>query len=234
MATLTEADFKLLFHDARTHRAWTGEPISGETLRELYALVRLPPTSGNCQPARIVFVRTPQAKERLKPALDAGNVDKTMNAAVTAIVAYDTEYHLKLQQLNPHAKNIVEKAAQRSLESRTQEATFSATLQAAYLILAARGLGLDCGPMGGFKPDMVDAEFFPDGKWKSIGILINLGHGDASKLHPRSPRLSFSVSSARMRRCRASMHSPSAMMTLSPRSADRIASFSVATMVATE
>lgn len=191
MPTLTEADFKLLFHDARTHRAWTSEPVSDQTLVELYSLVRLPPTSGNCEPARIVFVRTPTAKERLKPALDAGNVDKTMTAPVTAICAYDTEYHLKLAQLNPHAKNIVEKASQRSEASRMQEATFSATLQAAYLILAARGLGLDCGPMGGFNQDMVNAEFFPDGKWKSVGVLINLGHGDASKLHPRSPRLSF-------------------------------------------
>jgi len=191
MATLTEADFKLLFHDARTHRAWTSEPVSDETLVELYALVRLPPTSANCQPARIVFVRSPSAKQRLQPALDPGNVDKTMTAPVTAIVAYDTEYHLKLQQLNPHAKNIVEKAAQRSEESRMREATFSATLQAAYLILAARGLGLDCGPMGGFDAAKVDAEFFPDGKWRAVGVLINLGHGDASKLHPRSPRLEF-------------------------------------------
>jgi 3-hydroxypropanoate dehydrogenase len=191
MATLTEADFKLLFHDARTHRAWTSEPVSDETLVQLYSLVRLPPTSGNCQPARIVFVRSQAAKERLKPALDAGNVDKTMSAPATAIIAYDTEYHLKLQQLNPHAKNIVEKASQRSVESRMQEATFSATLQAAYLILAARGLGLDCGPMGGFDAERVNAAFFADGKWKSGGVLINLGHGDASKLHPRSPRLDF-------------------------------------------
>jgi 3-hydroxypropanoate dehydrogenase len=191
MATLTEADFKLLFHDARTHRVWTDEPVSDETLVQLYALVRLPPTSANCQPARIVFVRSQAAKERLKPALDAGNVDKTMTAPATAIIAYDTEYHLLLQKLNPHAKNIVEKAAQRSLESRTQEATFSATLQAAYLILAARGLGLDCGPMGGFDKEKVDAAFFPDGKWRSIGVLINLGHGDGSKLYPRSPRLDF-------------------------------------------
>jgi 3-hydroxypropanoate dehydrogenase len=191
MATLTEADFKLLFHDARTYRAWTGEPVSDETLAELYSLVRLPPTSGNCQPARIVFVRSQAAKERLKPALDAGNVDKTMTAPVTAIVAYDTEYHLKLQQLNPHSKNIVEKAAQRSRDSRMREATFSATLQGAYLILAARGLGLDCGPMGGFNAELIDAEFFPDGKWKAVGVLINLGHGDASKLRPRAPRLSF-------------------------------------------
>jgi 3-hydroxypropanoate dehydrogenase len=191
MPTLTEADLKLLFHDARTHRAWTSEPVSDETLAQLYALVRLPPTSANCQPARFVFVRSPEAKARLKPALDAGNVDKTMTAPATAICAYDTEYHLKLQKLNPHAKNIVEKAAQRSEASRMQEATFSATLQAAYLIMAARGLGLDCGPMGGFNQDLVNAEFFPDGKWKSVGVLINIGHGDGSKLHPRSPRLDF-------------------------------------------
>ena len=198
MPTLTEADFALLFHDARTHRAWTdtsgdkpGEPVDDALLERLYTLVRLPPTSGNCQPARIVFVRTQEAKARLKPALDAGNVDKTMTAPVTAIVAYDTEYHLKLAKLNPHAKNIVEKAAQRSEASRMQEATFSATLQAAYLILAARSLGLDCGPMGGFNQELVNAEFFPDSKWKAVGVLINLGHGDGSKLHPRSPRLDF-------------------------------------------
>jgi 3-hydroxypropanoate dehydrogenase len=191
MPTLTEADFKLLFHDARTHRAWTSEAVSDETLAQLYALVRLPPTSANCQPGRFVFVRSPEAKARLKPALDAGNVDKTMTAPATAICAYDTEYHLKLQKLNPHAKNIVDKAAQRSLESRMQDAAFNATLQAAYLILAARGLGLDCGPMGGFNAELVNAAFFPDGKWKSAGVLINLGHGDASKLHPRAPRLDF-------------------------------------------
>jgi 3-hydroxypropanoate dehydrogenase len=114
-----------------------------------------------------------------------------MTAPATAICAYDTEYHLKLAKLNPHAKNIVEKAAQRSEESRMQEATFSATLQAAYLIMAARGLGLDCGPMGGFDQGLVNAAFFPDGKWKSVGVLINLGHGDGSKLYPRSPRLDF-------------------------------------------
>jgi len=194
MPTLTEADFALLFHDARTHRAWidkAGEPVDDALLERLYTLVRLPPTSANCQPARIVFVRSQEAKARLTPALDAGNVDKTMTAPVTAIVAYDTEYHLKLAKLNPHAKNIVEKASQRSEASRMQEAIFSATLQAAYLILAARALGLDCGPMGGFNQELVNAAFFPDGKWKAVGVLINLGHGDGSKLHPRSPRLDF-------------------------------------------
>lgn len=195
MATLTEADLKLLFHDARTHRAWLDtpdEPVNVALLAQLYALVRLPPTSGNCQPGRFVFVMSREAKERLRPALDAGNVDKTMSAPCTAIVAYDTEYHLKLDKLVPHAKSSPSaKAAQRSEESRRSEALFSATLQAAYLILAARGLGLDCGPMGGFSKEQVDASFFPDGTWRSIGILINLGHGDASKLHPRAPRLEF-------------------------------------------
>ena len=191
MATLTEADMHLLFHDARTHRAWTPHPVDDRTLRDLYALVRLPPTAVNCQPLRIVFARTAQAKQRLKPALDAGNVDKTMTAPVTAILAYDTKYHLKLDKLNPHAKSLSEKAAQRPEQSRTKDAVLNATLQVGYLILAARSLGLDCGPMGGFDPQMVNAEFFPDGNWRSIGVLVNLGYGDATKLHPRAARLDF-------------------------------------------
>jgi 3-hydroxypropanoate dehydrogenase len=190
MPTLTEADFSLLFFDARTLRAWQPAAVQDAQLMRIYELARLPPTSGNCEPARIVFVKSAAAKEKLRPALDAGNVDKTMTAPATAIIAWDTEYHLKLQQLNPHAKNIVEKAAARSEESRTQEATQSATLQAAYVIFAARSIGLDCGPMGGFDASMVDAAFFPDGKWKSL-LLINLGYGDRSKLFPRSPRLGF-------------------------------------------
>ncbi len=190
MPTLTDADFALLFFDARTHRVWQPLPVTDAQLVRIYELARLPPTSGNCEPARIVFVKSAQAKERLKPALDAGNVDKMMSAPATAIIAWDTEYYTKLQQLNPHAKDIVAKAAGRSEDSRMREATLSATLQAAYVIIAARALGLDCGPMGGFDAQKIDAEFFPDGKWKSL-LLINLGYGDSSKLFPRSPRLAF-------------------------------------------
>ena len=177
-----------LFREARTHRAWTGEPVTDDTLRAVYDLMKLGPTSSNVCPARIVFVTTPEGKERLRPALDAGNVKQTMAAPATAILAYDLEFYERLPILVPHRdarSDFVGKP-----ELIRYEAMRSGTLQGAYFIIAARALGLDCGPMGGFDHAKLDAEFFPEGTIKS-NFLCNLGHGDASKLHPRAPRLPF-------------------------------------------
>jgi 3-hydroxypropanoate dehydrogenase len=177
-----------LFRQARTHSTWLPEPVPVELLRKAYELARLGPTSANSSPARFVFLTTPGAKARLKPALAPGNVDKTMAAPVTVIVAWDTEFHERLPKLFPQAdmrsyfvgnKLLIDESAFRN-----------SSLQAAYFILAARALGLDCGPMSGFDADKLNAEFFPDGKW-TVNLLCNLGYGDPSKLHPRNPRLNF-------------------------------------------
>jgi 3-hydroxypropanoate dehydrogenase len=180
----------LLFDEARTHNGWLDRPVEERLLHELYDLLRMPPTSANCQPARLVFVKGAAAKERLKPALYQGNVDKTMAAPVTAIVAYDIKFLDNLPRLMPHAPQFAAQLQKMPSDQAEQMAFQSSTLQGAYLIIAARGLGLDCGPMGGFDRAKVDAAFFPDGLWKS-NFLVNLGYGDASKLYPRAPRLSF-------------------------------------------
>lgn len=190
MTSLDDAAWRRLFLDARTHNGWTDEPVEDTLLCRLYELVRMGPTAMNSQPVRLVFVKNPEAKKRLRPALAAGNVDKTMAAPVTAIVAYDTEFYEKMSRLVPHAPDAGRRIGGMDAESRRRMALLSATLQGGYIILAARGLGLDCGPMGGFDAGKVDAEFFADGKWKSI-FLLNLGHGDPAKLHSRAPRLDF-------------------------------------------
>jgi 3-hydroxypropanoate dehydrogenase len=180
----------LLFTDARTHSAWLDRPVDGATLRRIYDLCKMGPTGGNSQPMRAVFVKSHDAKVRLKPALAPLNVDKTMTAPVTVIVAFDTSFYEKIPKLLPARPEMREVLAARPADVRDRQAYQSATLQAAYLILAARALGLDCGPMGGFDTAKVDAEFFPDGRWRST-LLINLGYGDASKLSSRLPRLDF-------------------------------------------
>jgi 3-hydroxypropanoate dehydrogenase len=177
-----------IFRTARTHRNWTVRPVTDETLRAIHELMKWGPTSSNCCPARIAFVRSPEAKERLRPALDAGNVAPTMAAPATAIIAYDLEFYDKLPLLVPHRDARSAFVGKPELVRTT--AYQSGTLQGAYLIIAARALGLDCGPMGGFDKAKVDATFFPDGKVKS-SFLCNLGYGDPSKLHPRAPRLTF-------------------------------------------
>ena len=185
---LDAAALDQIFRTARTHRAWTDEPIADETLQALYELMKWGPTSGNCCPARFVFVKSREAKERLKAALDPGNVAQTMAAPATAIVAYDLEFYEKLPQLVPHRDARTPFIGKPELIRTT--ALQSGTLQGAYLIVAARALGLDCGPMGGFDAAKVDSAFFPDGKVKS-NFLCNLGHGDPATLHPRAPRLAF-------------------------------------------
>ncbi len=185
---LSDDALDVIFRTARTLRTWAPRAVTGETLHAIYELMKWGPTSSNVCPARFVFVTTPEGKERLKPALDRGNVAQTMAAPATAIIAYDLEFYEKLPLLVPHRDARSDFVGKPDLIR--YEAMRSGTLQGAYLIIAARALGLDCGPMGGFDHDKVDAEFFPEGTVKS-NFLCNLGYGDRSKLHPRAPRLAF-------------------------------------------
>ena len=181
-----------IFRKARTHSTWLPEPVPVELLREAYELARLGPTSANGSPARFVFLTTPGAKALLKPVLAPGNVDKTMTAPVTVIIAWDTEFHERLPRLFPQADMRSYFVGNRP---RIEENAFrNSSLQAAYFMLAARALGLDCGPMSGFDAEKLNAAFFPDGKWK-VNLICNLGYGDPSKLHPRNPRLNFEEAS---------------------------------------
>ncbi|MGP4723999.1 malonic semialdehyde reductase [Agrobacterium deltaense] len=177
-----------LFTAARTHNGWADKPVGDETLRELYDLTKMGPTSANCSPGRFVFVRSQEAKEKLWPALSSGNLEKTMAAPVTVIAAIDCEFYEKLPMLFPHADA---RSWFTSSPAVAEETAFrNATLQAGYLILAARSLGLDTGAMSGFDKGKVDAAFFAGTTWKS-NFLINLGYGDPSKLFGRLPRLGF-------------------------------------------
>jgi 3-hydroxypropanoate dehydrogenase len=186
---LSDESLDILFRKARSHRAWLPKPVSDDLLRELYNLMKWGPTSANCCPARILFLRTPESKERLRPALASGNVDKTMAAPVTAIVAHDLRFYDQLPKLSPDNPAIRDLFVNSS-ELADVTAFRNGSLQGGYFILAARSLGLDCGPMSGFNNSKVDAEFFSSGSVKS-NFLCNLGYGDASKLRPRDLRLSF-------------------------------------------
>ena len=177
-----------LFCEARTHSTWLPEPVPVELLRKAYELARLGPTSANASPARFVFPTTPGAKALLKPVLAPGNVDKTMAAPVTVIIAWDTEFHEHLPRLFPHADIPSYFVGNKPLLE--ENAFRNSSLQAVYFILAARALGLDCGPTSGFGADKLNAAFFANGKWK-VNLICNLGYGDPSKLHPRNPRLNF-------------------------------------------
>ncbi len=177
-----------VFREARTHWVWRPEPVPIELLKEAYSLAALGPTSANSSPARFVFITTPEAKARLLPAVAPGNVEKTKTAPVTVIIAYDIEFHERLPLLFPARDMRSIFAGNAAL---IQETAFrNGTLQGGYFVLAARALGLDCGPMSGFDQQKVNAEFFPDGKWKA-NFLCNVGYGDPSKLFPRNPRLKF-------------------------------------------
>jgi len=185
---VAESCLDQLFREARTFSAWLPRPVPVELLRQAYELARFGPTSGNSSPLRIAFLATPEAKSRLLPALDPGNVDKTKAAPVTAIMAWDTEFYEQLPKLFPHMDARSWFAGK---PAAIEETGFrNGTLQGAYFIVAARALGLDCGPMSGFSQAKVNAEFFPDGKWRA-NFLCNLGYGDRSKLLPRNPRLEF-------------------------------------------
>ena len=177
-----------LFREARTHNVWLDRDVPDALLHELVDLVKFGPTSANCSPARFIFVKSPDAKARLKPHLSEGNRDKTMQAPVCAIIGYDLEFHHHLPKLFPHtdARSWFE-----GNEPKIFETAFrNGTLQGGYLIMAARALGLNCGPMSGFDNQGVDREFLAGTHTKS-DILCNLGFGDASALFPRSPRFSF-------------------------------------------
>ena len=177
-----------LFCNARTHNAWQPREVSDAQLHQLYELARFGPTSANCSPARIVFVKSAAAKRRLGPALSEMNHDKTIAAPVTAIIGSDQAFYEKLPKLFPHTDARSWFVGNDALIAST--AFRNSSLQGAYLILAARALGLDCGPMSGFDNTKVDAEFFAGTSIKS-NFLVNLGYGDASVLFPRSPRLEF-------------------------------------------
>ena len=201
---INDSALDTLFREARTYSTWLPRPVEDQTLQDLYDLLKWGPTSANSTPARFAFLRSKEAKERLRPALSAGNVEKTMNAPVTVIVAYDMRFYEQLPKLFPQSPGM-----KKLFESNPQlvevTAQRNSTLQGAYLIMAARSLGLDCGPMSGFDNAKVDEEFFatgkpgfgsdeeffPDGHVKS-NFLCNLGYGDPSKLFPRLPRLPFS------------------------------------------
>jgi 3-hydroxypropanoate dehydrogenase len=188
ITSLDAASLDRLFREARTLSKWSAKQVSDEDLRALYDLLKMGPTSANCSPARFAFLRNPWSKDRLKPALSAGNLEKTMSAPVTVIVAHDPHFYDNLPRLFPHADAKVWFTSNPGLAEQT--AFRNGSLQGAYLIMAARSLGIDAGPMSGFDNDKVDDEFFADRGWKS-NFLINLGYGEPGTAHDRLPRLSF-------------------------------------------
>ena len=185
---LPESSLKQLFLDARTVNLFTDMPVPAALLQELHALASMGPTSTNCQPMRLVFLVTPAARARLLSALSAGNLEKTRVAPVTVIVAYDAQFFELMPRIwhNPASRNTF--AENPALAHAT--AFRNGSLQGGYLILAARALGLDCGPMSGFDLEKVNAEFFADGRWRA-NFLCNLGYGKREGLRERQPRLSF-------------------------------------------
>lgn len=188
VTSLDAASLDRVFREARTFSKWSAKQVSDEDLRALYDLLKMGPTSANCSPARFAFLRNPWSKDRLKPALSAGNLEKTMAAPVTVIVAHDPHFYDNLPRLFPHADAKVWFTSNPGLAEQT--AFRNGSLQGAYLIMAARSLGIDAGPMSGFDNDKVDQEFFSDRGWKS-NFLINLGYGEPGTTHDRLPRLSF-------------------------------------------
>lgn len=185
---IDDAALAQIFRDARTYNQFRDEPVPDALLRTAWDIARLGPTSANCSPARIVFLKSPGAKKRLEPALDEGNRAKTMRAPATAIIAHDMEFYEKLSELFPHTDARSWFAGK---PKAIEETAFrNGTLQGAYFIIAARAVGLDCGPMSGFSNKQVDEEFFAGTSWRS-NFLCNLGFGDASGLRPRHPRLAF-------------------------------------------
>jgi 3-hydroxypropanoate dehydrogenase len=190
-AVLNDQALDAIFRQARSFTAWLPKPVPDDLLRQVYDLAKLGPTSANTMPMRVVFVKSDAAKQRLEPALAPLNVDKTMLAPVCAIVAYDTQFHEFIPRLFPHNPKMKDVFTQPGKEEFAKAHAFrNGTLQGAYLIIAARAVGLDCGPMSGFDNAKVDTEFFSDGRWKS-NFLINMGYGDPKSLHPRLERLPF-------------------------------------------
>ncbi|QQX85451.1 malonic semialdehyde reductase [Cupriavidus necator] len=188
MSQIDNAALAQLFTEARTHNVWQDRHVDDAVLHQIYDAMKFGPTAANSSPARIVFVKSAAEKARLVDCVSAGNADKTRSAPVTAIIAFDTAFHDQLPKLFPHADARSWYAGNDQKIAR--DALMNSSLQGGYFILAARALGLDCGPMGGFDADKVNAAFFPDGKWQ-VNFLCNLGYGEADKLFPRGPRLSF-------------------------------------------
>lgn len=185
---LSDEALDILFRKARSHNGWLDRPVTDEQIRQIYDLLKMGPTSANSCPARFVFIRSDSAKQKLRECLDEGNVEKSMTAPVVAIIGMDMEFYEKLDTLFPHTDA---KSWFVGKPDKIEETAFrNSSLQGAYLIMAARSLGLDCGPMSGFDNAKLDAAFFPDGKIKS-NFICAIGYGDASKLYPRGPRLAF-------------------------------------------
>jgi 3-hydroxypropanoate dehydrogenase len=187
--TIDAAGLDLLFREARTHNKWMDRAVSDETLHELYDIVKFGPTSANSSPARFVFIRSKEGKQKLAPALSSGNTEKTMSAPVTVIVAYDPKFFHKLPTLFPHNPDATSWFTSNDALAATT-AFRNGTLQGAYLIMAARALGLDTGAMSGFDNAKVDEAFFSENGWRS-NFLVNIGYGDHSGVFNRSPRLPF-------------------------------------------
>jgi 3-hydroxypropanoate dehydrogenase len=185
---IDKAALNQLFLEARTHNKWQDKPVTDDQLREIVEIMKMAPTSANQSPARIVFLKSPEAKQRLKSHLMEGNVEKTISAPVVAIIGHDNEFYEHLPFLFPHADAKSWFVGNQPFIERS--AFQNGTLQVAYFILAARAIGLDTGPMTGFNTAGVDAEFFAGTPVKS-NVLVNLGYGDPSGLFPRSPRFSF-------------------------------------------
>ena len=177
-----------IFRTARSQNGWLDRKVSDEQIHEIYELMKFGPTAANNCPARITFLKSEDSKNRLKPHLDEGNIEKTMSAPVVAIIGYDTEFYEKLPYLFPHTDARSWFAGKP--EKIVASGSMNATLQAAYFMIATRSMGLDCGPMGGFNNEGVDNEFFSDGKIKTI-LICGIGYGDDTKIFPRSPRLDF-------------------------------------------
>jgi len=187
-SVLTDQALDQLFRSARSQNGWLDSPVSDEQLQQIYELMKWGPTSANSCPARIVFVKSDEAKERLKPSLQEGNVEKSMTAPVVAIIGMDMEFYEEFGTLFPHTDA---KSWYVGKPEKIQESAFrDSSLQAAYLMVAARSMGLDCGPMSGFDNVVLDAEFFPDGKVKS-NFICGIGYGDETKVYPRLARLTY-------------------------------------------
>ena len=188
---IDDKSLALILRGARTHNVFLDKPVSEAQLRQIHEIMKWGPTSTNCQPARIVFVRSKQGKEKLRPALSPGNTDKTMAAPVTAIIAYDSHFYEHMPRVFPHnpaAQSLY--SGEDKKEHALRTAFRNGSLQGAYFIIAVRALGLDAGAMSGFNNALVDQAFFPDGRFKS-NFLCNIGYGDHSKLFNQNPRLDF-------------------------------------------
>lgn len=186
---LDDRALDIVFRNARTHNEWLDDPVTDDDLRAIFEVMKFGPTTANSSPARFVFLRSRESREKLAPHLSEGNREKTLRAPMCAIVAYDLEFYERLDRLFPHDRTARSWFAGKDEHIRVT-ALRNGSLQGAYFIIAARSLGFDCGPMSGFDNDGVDAAFLAGSGWRS-NFLCNLGHGDASKLFPRNPRLDF-------------------------------------------